>query len=199
HSRQAPVKYNLDFPLEDFTRADALVRATLLATGRVDTWNSVRRVTTDVQDLERVRRHVVTRSLSQTGSVRGITFEAQHNRHEFDMWLNPDAVTEDNSNFRATLVHELCHVYLGTSRGHDKVWRRLYARALFHYHHAVSPIDHHIALVDLNNWRYTKRAKSENTAQFLKRINADREDWIVQASHEFEKVNETWKRMTSRS
>lgn len=193
------MKYNLDFPIEDFKRADALVRATLLATGRVETWNSVRRVTTETQDLERVRRPVVARSLSESGSVRGITFQAQHSRYEFDMWFNPDVVAEGNPNFEATIVHELCHVYLGTQRGHDKVWRRLYARALFHYHYAVSPIEHHIALVDLNNWRYTKRGKTETTNQFLKRINAERETWVVQASEEFERVKEIWAKMTSQS
>lgn len=193
------MKYNLPFPEQDFTELDALVRATFLASGRIDQWHSVRRVTTDIDDLERVRRPVVAQSLSEPGEIRGFTFTSTYNPSEFDLWLNPSVVDTANPNFRATLIHELCHGYLGTKHGHDKVWRRLYTRVLFHYHHAVSPIDHHIALVDLANWRYTKRAKSENTAQFLKRINADRESWIVQASHEFDRVKDTWKRMTSQT
>jgi len=192
------VKYNLNgFPQQAFTEADALVRATLLAGGRVDTWNTLRRVTTDEKDLDTIRRPVVARSLSEAGGVRALTFTSTHNPYEADIWFNPDVVDEINHNFHATILHELCHVYLGTSRGHDKVWRRLYARVVFHYHHRVSPIDHHIALVDMANWRYTKRGKSETTGDFLKRINADRESWIIQASHEFDKVSETWKRMTS--
>ena len=190
------MKYNLDdFPLEDFTRADALVRATLMAAGRVDVWNTVRRVTTKVEDLETCRRPVVIRHLE--GNINGLTFTSTHNVHEFDLWFNPSWVNKDNPNFHATVLHELCHGYLGTHRGHDKTWRRLYARSLFHYHYAVSAIEHHVALVDMSNWRYTKRASSETTSDFLKRINADREAWVLQASHEFDRVKETWKRMTS--
>lgn len=193
------MKYNLDFPEQDFTKLDALVRATLLASGRVETWNSVRRVTTNIDDLERVRRHVVTQSLSTQGELRGITFASTHNGSEFDVWINPSIVDADNPNFRATVIHELCHVYLGTKRGHDKTWRRLYARALFHYHHVVSLIEHYKALVDMTNWRYTKRAKSESTSEFLRRINTDREAWIVQAVSELERVEECWNRMMSQS
>lgn len=193
------MRYNLDnFPLEDFTRADALVRATLLADGRVDTWMSLRRVTTKVEDLETIRRPVVTRHLEK-GNIRGFTFTATHNEHEVDLWFHSGWVDPVNPNFRASILHELCHAYLGTRKGHDKTWRRLYARCLFHYHHAVYPIEHHMSLVDLNNWIYTKRGKQETTNQFLKRINADREAWVIQASHEFERVKETWKRMTSPS
>ncbi len=175
------------------------MRATLLAHGKLETWNTPRRVTTDVRDLDRVRHPVVARCLSETGITRAITFTSTHNRHEFDIWINPDVVEPENPNFSATVLHELCHGYLGTEKEHNKTWRRLYARVLFHYDHAISPIDHHPALVDLANWRYTKRSKTETTSQFLKRINADRDTWLRQAEDEMERVEATWKRMNSQS
>lgn len=194
------MKYLLDdFPFEDFTRADALVRATILASGRVDTWNSIRRVTSDSLHLAKSDRDKVTRSIDENGErLRAATIPCQHSATEYDLWFNPDVV-DDTGRFRATVVHELCHAYLGVECGHQERWRRLYARTLYHYHFAVEPIDHWHSLVDLANWTYTKKTKSESTNQFLRRIHGDKEKWIRQANEEFDRVADIWTRMTSRS
>lgn len=192
------MKYNLDgFPQRDFEWTDALVKATVLASGRVGTWNTVRRVTSDPMDLAKAHRVKVSELLAAPEEIRGIAFTCQNNVNEFDLWINPGIVDSDNSNFRATVVHELCHGYRGTGKGHDPVWRRLYARSLFHYDAQVHTINHHSSLVDLSNWRYTKRGKTETTPQFLKRINADRDKWRAQAEDESEQVGTIWKRMIS--
>jgi hypothetical protein len=193
------MKYFIDFPLEDFTRADALVRATLLASGRVDQWNSVRRVTSDPQHLAKSDRDKVTRSIDTNGErLRAATIPCQHSAYEFDLWFNPDVV-DGTDRFKATVIHELCHVYLGVEFGHQERWRRLYARALYHHHFSVEPIDHWHSLVDLANWTYTKRSKSESSGQFLRRINGDKEKWIRHANDEHDRVAEIWNRMMSRS
>ncbi len=190
------MKYNLPgFPIEDFKRADALVRATLLAGGRVDIWNTPRRVTSSIEDLPKFYRDKVTRCLNEGEMLRGASNPSPNNRHEFDLWFNPDIVgTTDR--FQATVLHELCHGYVGVEKGHESPWRRLYARTLFHHHHAVAPIEHRSSLVDLANWSYTKRAKSETTAQFLARIHLDRAVWFDQAEHEHDRVKQAWTKMT---
>lgn len=193
------MKYNLPFPEDDFTRADALVRATLLASGRIDVWNTVRRVTSDLNELPKFYRDKVTRSLELEGDMlRAAASPSPNNRLEFDLWFNP-AVVDNGDRFRATILHEICHGYIGVEKGHTEQWRRLYARVLFHYHYTVASIDHWQALVDLSNWSYTKRGKSESTRDFLKRINADKERWVLQANEERDRVRDTWNRMTSQS
>lgn len=194
------MKYLLhDFPLEDFTRADTLVRATILASGRVDQWNSVRRVTSDPAHLAKSDRDKVTRSVDTNGErLRAATIPCQHSATEFDLWFNPDVINMSDR-FKATVIHELCHVYLGVEQGHQERWRRLYARTLYHYHFSVEPINHWHSLVDLANWTYTKRAKSESSSQFLRRINGDKEKWIRHANDEHDRVTDIWNRMTSRS
>lgn len=181
--------------MDDFERIDAIVRATVLASGTVHTWNSPRRVTTDPMDLSKAHRVKVAEFLNQPGEIRGVTFTCENNDYEFDIWINPAVVQADNPNFRSTLLHELCHGYRGAGKGHDPAWRRLYARALFHYHYASYTIDHYISLVDLANWRYTKRGKTETSGDFLKRINHDRETWLRQADDEHEKVHDIWAKM----
>jgi predicted SprT family Zn-dependent metalloprotease len=191
------MRYHLDgFPLEDFTRADALVRATILASGRVDQWNSIRRVTSDSLHLAKSDRDKVARSIDTNGErLRAATIPCQHSATEYDLWFNPDVVN-GSDRFTATVIHELCHVYLGVEHGHQERWRRLYARTLYHHHFAVNPIDHWHSLVDLSNWTYTKRSKSESSGQFLRRINGDKEKWIRHANDEHDRVAGLWTRMT---
>jgi predicted SprT family Zn-dependent metalloprotease len=194
------VKYHLDaFPLEDFTRADSLVRATILASGRVDQWNSVRLVTSDLNRLPKSDRDRVASAASKDGTFfRACCLPCTHNQYESDLWFNP-AVVDGSDRFRATVLHELCHVHVGVSAGHGDRWRRLYARVLYHYHFEVSPINHWHSLVTLANWSYTKRSRSESTGQFMRRINGDKEKWIRQANDEHDRVMEIWTRMTSTS
>jgi len=189
------LRYNLDFPEDDFTKADSLVRATILAGGRVDTWNTLRRVTSDLNDLPKYYRDKVTRSLEMEGSLlRAACNPSPNNSMEFDIWVNPDVVDETDR-FRATILHELCHGYIGVGKGHNEQWRRLHARVLYHYHYTVHTVDNWPALVDLANWSYTKRGKSETTKDFLKRIHTDKERWIRQADEDQQKVNDTWCKM----
>lgn len=192
------MKYNIDgFPEEDFTRADNLVRATILAGGKVETWNSVRRVTSDLRDIPKTYRDKVARELDvQKGLLRAACNPSPYNDHEFDIWVNPEVVG-DSQRFRATVLHELCHGYRNVWEGHDVQWRRLHARVLFHYHYTVHSIDHWPALVDLANWSYTKRGKSESTGDFLKRIAADKEKWIKQAEEDQQRVNDLWCSITN--
>jgi hypothetical protein len=194
------VKYQLDgFPLDDFTRADALVRATVLASGRVETWNSIRLVTSDLTHLPKSDRDRVASAASKDGTFfRACCLPCAHNEYEADLWFNP-LIVDGSDRFRATVLHELCHVYLGVKAEHGDRWRRLYARVLYHYHYEVSPINHWHSLVTLANWSYTKRGKSESSGQLLRRINGDKEKWIRQANEEHDKVIETWTKMTSRS
>lgn len=187
------MKYDVaGFPESKFHQANELVRATLLASGRVDVWNSPRRITTDHQTLAKAHRSKVAEFLEAPEEIRGVTFPSQNNAYEYDIWLNPAIVDENDANFRATILHELCHGYRGVGKGHDQSWRRLYARALFHYNFTVATIDHWGAIVDLTNWRYTKRGKTESTGDFLKRIAADKEKWIKQAEEDQQRVNDLW-------
>jgi hypothetical protein len=176
-------------------RADALVRATILASGRVDQWNSPRRVTSNLEDLPKYYRDKVARSLVVEGQhLRAATSPSPNNQREFDIWFHPEVVGT-NPRFTSTVLHELCHGYLGVEKGHNEQWRRLHARVLYHYHWTVGSIDHWPALVDLANWSYTKRGKSESTRDFLKRISADKDRWIRQADENQQKVNDIWCKM----
>ena len=173
-----------------------MVRATILAQGRVDQWNSARRVTSDLEDLPKYYRDKVTRSLEQEGdNLRAATSPSPNNGTEFDLWFNPQHV-ENTPRFRATVLHELCHGYIGVGKSHNDQWRRLYTRVLCHYDATVAEIDCWPSLVDLANWRYTKRGRTEATKDFLKRINADKSRWLEQASQEADKVDGLWVKMT---
>lgn len=191
------MKYDVEgFPEVDFHQAKSLVRATVIASGNAGPWwNSPRRITSDHQSLPKAHRAKVADFLEQPGEIRAVTFLSQNNDMEFDIWFNPELVKPEDPNFRATVIHELCHGYRGVGKGHDQAWRRLYAKSLFHYHHLVHTIEHHIALVDLTNWRYTKRGRTEKTGQFLKRINDDREIWLRQAYEELDQVQELWMKL----
>lgn len=188
--------YNLDFPEEDFQNADKLVRAAILARGRVQNWNSLRKVTTVSRDVPTKHRHRIDEGLnSPTEVLHAITLVCPHNEYEFDLWINPVVVHPTKGNFRATILHELCHGYLGVARGHDSSWRRLYARVLFHYHTQVYAIDHYESLVTLANWSYTKRTKSETTSHFVKRIDLDKKIWLDEAKTEAQQVADIYARM----
>lgn len=191
------MRYNLNgFTEPEFQRLDHLVKAVILSSGPVDTWHTIRRVTSDLNDLPKSYRDKVTRALELEGELlRAICSPSPNNDYEFDLWFNP-AVLDNTSRFQATILHELCHGYIGVDKGHNDQWRRLYTRTLFHYHNQVAPIDHYISLVDLSNWRYTKRGKSETSRQFLKRINSDKTRWLQQADEERDRVRDIWKRMS---
>jgi hypothetical protein len=166
------MKYELDFDVNEFKRIDRVVRATILANGRVNTWNSPRLVTTNNKALH--KRHTAVCEEGANNDVRAICFRCTHNPHEFDIWVNP-ILTSHDVHYRVTLLHELCHGYIGPEKGHGGQWRRLFARALIHYSNQEHTIDFCSSLVDLANWTYTKRGRSETTDQFLSRIKRDKE------------------------
>jgi len=190
------MKFNLEGYAEtDFLVADRLVRSVFLAPGRVETWNTLRRVTTEPKDVSALyRKEIYERSLDT--QLRAACVPVEHNGYEFDIWFNPAIVSATDQSFKATIAHELCHGYLGTHRGHQRSWRRFYVRSLWHYNRQVEPISHLESLVDLMFWRYTKRMDGERTKDFLKRIRLDRDDTLAYAETESDKVAQIFQRIT---
>lgn len=191
------MRYNIEGYAEtDFLVADRLVRSVFMAPGRVEVWNSLRRVTTDPREVSSEYREEIYEQANSSALLRAACIPVQQNSYEFDLWVNPAIVSATDEPFKATLVHELCHGYLGTSNGHERPWRRFYTRALYHYHRQIHPLEHLDSLVDLVFWRYTKRGKDERTHEFLKRIRQDKQDAIAYAELEADRVQQIFKRIT---
>lgn len=190
------MRYNLEGYAEtDFLVADRLVRSVFMAPGRVDVWNSLRRVTTDPKDVSVHYRKEIYERASQTTHLRAACVPVSHNAYEFDLWINPAIVSSTDEPFKATLLHELCHGYLGSHKGHERDWRRFYTRTLYHYHRQVHPLEHLESLVDLVFWRYTNRVKDERTHEFLQRIRRDKQDAMTYAESEAYRVQQIFKRI----
>ncbi len=191
------MKYNLEGYAEaDFLVSDRLVRSVFLSSGRGDIWNSLRRVSTDTKDVSPLYRREIHEKALGPAHLRAACIPVQHNGYEFDIWVNADIVSSTDEPFKATLLHELCHGYLGTHKGHERSWRRLYARTLYHYHRQIHPLNHIDSLVDLAFWRYTKRVEGERTKDFLKRLAQDKDDTMDYARAEEERVQRVFRRIT---
>lgn len=180
----AHMKYSLDLPEEEFQRLNQTLRCTILANGRVDSWNSPRVVTTDLSKLSKRYRTVCS---TQGDGTNAICFTCDHNPHEFDIWVNPERDIRSES-YRVTLLHELTHGYLGTTKGHNAQWRSLFARTLWHYSEHYYSLECLKSYVDLAYYRYTKRGKTESSKQFLERIQQDRDLTFKAAEREHSRV-----------
>lgn len=191
------MRYNIEGYAEtDFQVMDRLVRSVFLASGRVDVWNTLRRVTTKTNEVSPMYRQEIHDKTLSGATLRAACIPVQHNGYEFDIWVNPTIVSERDEPFKATLLHELCHGYLGTHMGHERSWRRFYTRTLWHYHRQIAPLSHLEPLVDLVFWRYTKRVKGERTHEFLQRIRQDKKDVLAYADLEADRVQQIFKRIT---
>lgn len=69
--------------------------------------------------------------------LNGVCF---HGNNDFKVWINPD-IKAGSLLFELTLLHELCHGYIGPIM-HGRVWRRYFGRALIFYGKLVNPEFH---------------------------------------------------------
>lgn len=73
---------------------------------------------------------------SPDDQLNGVCFHEGNNA--FKIWLNPD-MDPKSMLFDVTLLHELCHGYLGPNSMHGRDWRRYFGVALVMYSRLINP------------------------------------------------------------
>lgn len=73
---------------------------------------------------------------SATDQLNGVCFHA--GQEAFKIWMNPE-LAPDSLLFEMTILHELCHGYLGPGTMHNRLWRRYYGVVLSMYSALVNP------------------------------------------------------------
>lgn len=158
------MKYDLAMARPDFDKADRLVRAVLLQSGRADL-TAPRLVTSDSKRLlpdnkAYLRDHTVS---------LGVCFQDGDN---FDIWISPSYIDPTKDLYIDTVLHELCHGYLGLYN-HNQRWKRFYGRVLYQYHALVKPIDIE-GLITTALDRYTKQGQDESYPKYLARLDQEK-------------------------
>lgn len=183
----------LGFDEQDFADADRLVRATLISQGRVPSQNRLVTITQDWGKLKRQDREYA----KANNGTDAICFVGSR-PETFDVWVNPN-LNPDTAYFRETLVHELCHGYVGIAYGHRPRWRNFFARTLSHYDTLVSPVDMNSARrIEENFEFYTKPSKSESDEALGMRLFADQQSVMRDIVSEMHRVYDLFDRMTKK-
>jgi hypothetical protein len=91
-------------------------------------WKGLAQIGTDMHGLAESDVQYIESNSSPTSQLNGVCF---HKGDEFKIWLTPDMVPGDLL-FELTLIHELCHGYIGPSM-HGKAWRKYYSICLMMY------------------------------------------------------------------
>lgn len=191
-SRKA-LKYDIpNFPVEAFMDADRLVRAVVLSNGRGAPIHFPRLVThkRDTFDSD-LPEYLKTAGDGLDGQARGRGSQAP-----FDMWINPKLDTS-TAIFHETLLHELCHGYVGTDHGHERNWRQFFSRAIWHYNELVSPVSLSPGKrVEAMLKTYTRRTKSEQDSDLGIRLAGDKILFQRDTKAEKGRIYDLFNRMT---
>jgi hypothetical protein len=91
-------------------------------------WKDLAQIGTDMRGLAQPDVQYIEANSSPVSQLNGVCF---HKGDEFQVWLNPD-MPPGSLLFELTLIHELCHGYVGPSM-HGKIWRKYYSICLMMY------------------------------------------------------------------
>lgn len=186
--------YDLSLSRGEFERANRLVRSVLLQSKqrRSQVSNYLHCATSNIELLAEENQEYVL----SNPEVLGASF-AHDSR--FDIWLSPAYYVVDNDIYIDTLLHELCHGYLGVSTTcyHNQRWKRFFGRVLHHYHLVVRPLDLDMLRTTMLK-RYTKQGADENYVKYLNRIDLELDTLDKIASQEYLDVLFTYHQLTAR-
>lgn len=177
--------YNLALSREDFDKADRLVRATLRRNGP-----QLRLITSDSAELTPTDRDYV----QQNTDCLGVCFSEDD---VFDIWISPSLKDPSNSFYRDTVLHELCHGYLGEYT-HNVRWRRFFGKILYHYSDLVYPLKVNPQVSRMIT-RYTRTGKTETASEYRLRREYEHGSIALQAMEEVTHVSRVFTRMEARS
>jgi hypothetical protein len=133
------MKYRLnDYDRDAFHRIDDLVRLCHADTrDRLkDPWRGLEAIQTSEEGLTEGNITYIQENSGPGEYLNGVCF---HNSpaHLFTVWINPE-LQPGSLLHELTLIHELCHGYLGPGM-HGRLWRRYYGVALVLYNELINP------------------------------------------------------------
>ena len=91
-------------------------------------WKELSQIGTRMDGLAESDVQYIEANSSPVNTLNGVCF---HKGDEFKVWLNPD-MTPGDLLFELTLMHELCHGYVGPVM-HGKAWRKYFGVCLIMY------------------------------------------------------------------
>lgn len=173
------MRYDISLPLSEFHKANALVKAVLIAGGRADI-KIPGIITSDERRLLPDNREYV----KDHPECLGVCFG---DAHTFDIWISPQYSDTTSDIYRDTLLHELCHGNLGLYT-HNQRWRRFFGRVLFAYDALVHPIPVSSLLETTLN-RYTLIGRDESYSKYLERLHEEMDSIEKSAINERDQVS----------
>lgn len=183
------MRYDLPLSQEKFIQADRIVRAVLLHSGRVDVY-SPDLVTCEEEDFSESEKKYIREN---PGSL-GVCFK-NHKVDTFDIWISP-AFKSDSNAYKDTILHELCHGYLGAYK-HGHRWLRFFGRVLYAYDTIVEPISRETQLPNAL-LRYMKQHSDEGYGKYMDRIDTEQTSIEKIAINELPDVTNMYDRLTRR-
>lgn len=97
-------------------------------------WNQLTQIGVTHDGLSESNLLYIESNSDPVNTLNGVCF---HGPEDFKIWLNPD-IDAGSLIFELTLLHELCHGYIGPVM-HGKTWRRYFGRVLILYGQLVDP------------------------------------------------------------
>lgn len=97
--------------------------------------NKLTQIGTSTEGLSTTDVYYIESYGSPVDRLNGVCF---HGKDTFKVWLHPDLLAGDRLLFELTLLHELCHGYIGPCM-HSKAWRRFFGRVVLLYGELINP------------------------------------------------------------
>lgn len=183
------MRYDLGLDREDFDKANRIVKAVLLRSGRAEVY-APNLLTSDANQLNPIDQTY----LVDNPESLGVCFK-ETNSNTFDIWVTP-AFRTNSDWYRTTVLHELCHGYLGLYV-HNHRWRRFFGRVLYHYQAIVQPIGMETLLPNAIR-RDTEQGRDESWPKYLTRIEMEQTAIEKIAVDELDEVFDMYNRLTRR-
>lgn len=184
------MRYDLALPRQDFDKANRLVKAVLLQSGKAEL-KAPALLTSDKGLLHAEGKDYLDAHPESLGVCFG-----DADAFTFDVWITPNYTRTETDAYRDTVLHELSHGYLGLYK-HNHRFQRFLGRTLYHYSSIVHPIDHERLITRLvRHEDYSPRYNGESYPKYLERL--DNEIAAIQkiAVDELDSVNWIYERLT---
>lgn len=97
-------------------------------------WKQLLQIGTTMDGLAPSDVDYIEANMDPVSTLNGVCF---HKGEEFAVWLNPD-MRPGELLFELTLIHELCHGYLGRGM-HGEAWRKYFGTAVIMYAELLNP------------------------------------------------------------
>lgn len=98
-------------------------------------WKELNQIGTTFKGLANDDVEYIEANTDPMNTLNGVCF---HGTDDFKIWLNPD-MRPGGLLFELTLIHELCHGYIGSATMHGESWRRYFGTAVMMYGELLNP------------------------------------------------------------